>query len=1046
MTIPSNNSTIIAQFAGALYDLSIDDATLQTILSDVNAQGMDAFLNATYAYQFGSLSTASVAQTIATNLGLTGTALAEAETYVTSVLDATAPNARGAAVEGILNQFDALTGDAVFGAAATAWSALVAQSVSYSESASSSGNISLQQLAGLPATATYTLTTGTDHIVVSSNNAVIDGTSFSGNSQAPSGVQPTFNAGDTISGGGTTGDTLNLTDLASGGYWNPSAIPNATVSGIQNLNLVSGEAVVFAPLASSMGFSGLAGVNVTSVSNGFFDDIMVGPSTAVVVNDQSQAGLGSTPYGAYSMIISGGSTVAITEANGNGYGNSQHSILVSGGSGTTQVSVTQTETSSGHMQGVVIDDNNGTIQSVSINGLDAVTWNAVVYYGLGSGSGYGYGYGYGSSVRQFYGGDLKIKNAGALKHLIIDNMANGAYAQLQGVSSLTDLTLENVTGGATVDLYDINGQATALNLTLNAVSGVISIYDQVGIYKTLNVSTTGDAALSFVNDPSVPYSSLHALNVSGSGMLSLVQPLQDPVYLAQVTVTGTAGLNADLSNAGSGTTTVDASQSSGAITLWLDGTQQQVFMGGTGTDIITLNGSANEAITGGSGHSDEVVLNYAFSGALSAQTASLISGFETLGVTGALGAGSQTIDLSYFTKDNLSTLDVQGGVASASLAFTQVAAGTVLQVDAGDAGAITYQLGDASGATDSMTVSLGTAGANGGAVTQALSLQDSGLNGIGSVTMESLGQAGYSQTVGQFNDVGLTQLSLAGTQSLVLNTLVDDASSLSVTDNVDGNSAIHTLTAPNLTAATFAQSGAGLLTVGDAKDAGTQLANLNLNGSVAFAMSADMVTSGVTVNGSNDNQAVSLVLLAGASAGHTDSITLGNGANHITDDSVQGQVNIVVGTGANQIVLTGAGVSGTITLGAHAGNTVDTITVGATGYTGNAANLMIAGFNPNAADQLVLAADPHAAAAVTTIAASSVGTYATSNGLDIGQLATWVNYALASGGLDLATHATASFQFQGNTYLVEQAATAGTAFGSGDTLIGLTGLATPTQL
>ncbi len=1038
--------TTIAQFAGALYDIALDDAALQTVLSDVNAQGMDAFLNAIYASQFGSLATASVAQTIATNLGLTGTALAEAEAYVTSVLNATAPDARGAAVEGILGQFNALTGDAVFGPAATAWSALMTQSVSYSESASSTANVSLQQLTGLPATTAYTLTTGTDHIVVAGNNSVIDGTSFSGNSPALSGVQATFSTGDSISGGGTTGDTLNLTDLASGGYWNPSAIPNTTVSGIQNLNLVSGEAVVFAPLASAMGFSGLAGVNVTSVSNGFFDDIIVGPNTAVVVNDQAQAGLGSTPYGAYSMIISGGSTVAITEANGNGYGNNQHSILVGGGSGTTQVSVTQTESSPGHMQGVVIDDNNGTIQTVSVNGLDAVTWNAVVNYGLGTGSGYGYGYGYGSSIKQFYGGDLKINNAGALKHLTIDNMANGAYASLQGVSSLTDLTLENVTGGATVDLYDVNGQATTLNLTLNAVNGVISIYDQVGIYKTLNVSTNGDASLNFVSDPSVLFSSLRSLNVSGSGVLTLVQPLQDPIYLGQVTVTGTAGLNADLSNTGNGTTIVDASQSSGAITLWLDGTQQQVFMGGSGADVVTLNGSATGAITGGSGHSDEVILNYAFGGALSAQAASLISGFETLGVTGALGVGSQTIDLSYFTKDNLGTIDVQGGVASGSVTFTQVAVGTVLQVDAGDSGGITYQLGDASGAADSVTLTLGSAGANGGAITHALTLQDSGLNGIGSVTMESLGQGGYSQTVGQFNDVGLTQLTLAGAQSLVLTTLVDDAGTLSVTDSAGGNSAIHTLTAPNLTSATFSQSGAGLLTVGDAGNVGSQLANLSLDGSVAFAMTADTVTGGVTVNGASDNQAVSLVLLAGASAGHTDSITLGNGTNHITDDSAQGQVNIVVGSGANQIALTGAGVSGTITLGAHAGTTADIITVGAAGFTGNAANLMISGFNSNAADQLVLAADPHASATVTAIAASSVDTYATSNGLDTAQLATWVGYALSSGGLDLASHAAASFQFQGNTYLVEQAAATGTAFGAGDTLVGLTGLVTLPQL
>ncbi|MHB8354725.1 MAG: hypothetical protein ACYDCF_09880, partial [Burkholderiales bacterium] len=106
----STDSTIIARFAGALYDASLDDANLQAALSAAQALGMDAFLNAVYANQFGSVGTASVAQSIATNMGFTGTLLAEAEAFITNVLNAAAPSARGAAVEGMLNQF-ALTTD-----------------------------------------------------------------------------------------------------------------------------------------------------------------------------------------------------------------------------------------------------------------------------------------------------------------------------------------------------------------------------------------------------------------------------------------------------------------------------------------------------------------------------------------------------------------------------------------------------------------------------------------------------------------------------------------------------------------------------------------------------------------------------------------------------------------------------------------------------------------------------------------------------------------------------------------------------------------------
>ena len=56
-------------------------------------------------------------------------------------------------------------------------------------------------------------------------------------------------------------------------------------------------------------------------------------------------------------------------------------------------------------------------------------------------------------------------------------------------------------------------------------------------------------------------------------------------------------------------------------------------------------------------------------------------------------------------------------------------------------------------------------------------------------------------------------------------------------------------------------------------------------------------------------------------------------------------------------------------------------------------------------------------------------------------LADWVNGALQVKGADLAQHQIAWFDLNGNTYLVEQAHTAGTALTTGDTLVQLTGVA-----
>ncbi|MDE1942846.1 MAG: hypothetical protein KGI47_06850 [Betaproteobacteria bacterium] len=1017
-TASPNNSTEIAQFAGALYDVALGNPDMQSVLSAANTQGLDPFLNAFYSAQFGSTATASVAQTVAQNLGLSGSALSLAETYITDQLNATTPDNRGAIVASVLDQFAALTGNATFGPAAQAWDGLINDAVTYSQSAASASNVALSSLPGLSLNAPYTLTAGTDHIVAAYNNAVIDGFG-QGLGTASSGVTPTFTTGDTLSGGTTTGATLNLTDTETGGIWNPTAVPQATVSNIPHVNLYSGEVVVFAPTNSVMGYTGLSDVHITSVSGGYqADDVVVGPNTAVTISDQAGAGLGPSPYGSYGTIVQGGSQITVTEANGSGYGNAHHAILINGGSGTTQVSITQTESQpKGYQQGVAIVDNSGTIRTISVSGLDNTSWTAVVNYG----SSYGYGYGGYSALKQFNGGDLKITNAAALTQLTVGNMVNGAYANVNGANVLTNLTVDNVTGNAYINLYNPLAQPMALNLSLQGINGAVELYDEASVYTTLNVSVAGNAALDYMVATSFTSDHLQNLNVSGTGVLSYAQTLQTPANLARVSVQGSAGLNADLSSAGSGSTVIDASQSSGAVTVWVDGTQQQVFLGGTGPTVVYLDGNASDSLTAGSGSSNEVVLNFALGGTpLTPQSESQIKGFDILGVTSALGAGSLSINVAAFSGDPIHTLDVQSGGASGSLTFSGVAAGSTLQVDAGDPQALIVQTADLQGPTDSLSVTLGQAGATGNATTTALTLQDSLLQGIGNVTLNTPGSVGFSQTLDAFTDLALGSLTLSGTQSVLISTLTDQATALAVTDLAAGTSAIQSLNDANL-------------------------ATLTLTGNLALTLTNDAVTSGVTINAGQDSGTVAVSLTSGAAAGATDQITLGDGNNTVIDPSASGHLSITVGSGANQIVLAGSGIQGSITLGVHAATTSDQISLGAVGLSGNQAQVLVTGFSPGN-DQIHFLADPLAANSVITISPTAAATYAMAHGLDLTQLSTWVDGALASNGLNLASHAVASFQFNGNTYLLEQAGATGSAFTSGDTLVGLTGLLTITHL
>ncbi|MDE3009245.1 MAG: hypothetical protein KGI14_09520, partial [Acidobacteriota bacterium] len=350
------------------------------------------------------------------------------------------------------------------------------------------------------------------------------------------------------------------------------------------------------------------------------------------------------------------------------------------------------------------------------------------------------------------------------------------------------------------------------------------------------------------------------LNVSGSGVLTFSQSLQTPANLAHVSVQGAAGLTADLSAAGSGSTAIDASQSSGAVTLWLDGTQQQVFLGGSGATTVYLDGNASQSITAGSASSNEAVLNFALGATqLTAQTESLVKGFDVLGVTSALGTGNLAVDVAAFSGDPIHTLDVQGGAASGSLTFSGVAAGSTLQVDAGDPQALIVQTSDLQGPSDSFNVTLGQTGASGNATTTALTLQDGLLQGLGSVILTAPGTAGSIQTVSAFTDLALSNLTLSGTQSVLVSTLADHAAALTITDQTTG-SAIGNLTDPNL-------------------------ATLTLSGNLALTLTGDAVSSGVTVNASPDSGPVTLTLTAGAAANATDQFTLGNGNNRVTDPS-----------------------------------------------------------------------------------------------------------------------------------------------------------------
>jgi hypothetical protein len=845
---------------------------------------------------------------------------------------------------------------------------------------------------------TFTLTPQPDAPTLTGSYNVIAGTIGFGGT-------PTFSTGDQIiiTGGGT-GNVINLTDNNStpGGYTiNPTATAGVTVSGVQTADFTANGALNLNTSATgTQGWTGLTALNVISYSAGVnVDTFTVAPTTAVTVNDTNFAQVTA------GLTVNGGSNVSINEANLNN-NNSAQTIAVLNVSGPT-VSVVQTvQSAAGQDQKVSITDVNynahaaaGTVTTVTLDGLPGALSSTIQDSGLTN---------------------LTINNA-ANAHVFINN------------------------GGFTTG-------ATTLNLTLNFDPNLL-LSDTSGTSAYTSLAITTGATGSSVDEG---FANVTSETVAGSSLLQQADAAGG--HIASIAISGAAGFT-DLGLNTSATLTSVTTSSSGAVTVVLNAAQTSFVSTGSGQDYVTIGQDATKAITGGSATDNEIVLNAAATVFTAADSGVNVTGFQIIG-TGANSSGDYVLTGAgaILAKDTaLTEIDVTAN-STGALTFSQVAVGTTLSVDASDTQAITYQTIDSSGPTDSVAVTLGS-GANLSSAA-GLTLEDSIFQGIGTVTFNTTGST-FAQ-ITQLNDSNLTQLTISGA-GVDIHTLKDAGTTLTVTDSSNnsfgfGDVAIN---APNLTTLSFSETGSGTLTVGPGGGAFTEanLTSLTLKGAVGTNQLMDNATN-FTLVGGTDNANVSL----GLNGGGTDSITLGNGNNIIlAPNATQDTIN--VGSGAN-VVSVGNGIPGSsytasITFAAHTNNS-DTVFLGATG--GSSVHIAtITGLNSSAtgSDSIDFTGDAtlqgitwvgNATGVVTAVSTTLVGAYAQALNLDPTQLNTWVAATLDTthGGAGLAQHHIASFQFQGNTYVLEQAqatgvALGGNAFGSIDTIVELTGLVNVTS-
>ena len=929
------------------------------------------------------------------------------------------------------------------------------------------------------ATVNQSTFTGLDKIAATGTGNVFNINDVAGGQSLPGGVSVSgVQTVNLASAGTTVADsfsswtgltTLNVTEIGGAAGITAAATTAVTLtdSGAATAGItVNGGAAV---TITASGVTGAGSINVgTSAATG--------AAGAISITENVKASATTATVDAINTY--GGTTVTINENLAGATNNTITSgvVTVNGGSATTTVTVNQTApagaaaaiaanagvaktvaavTAAPGVQGVsaatatqvvaaqaaVSGVNNGVVHVIDANSASTTLANTITSVTLSS-------YGTGSTIADNALTTLSVSGVNSAASTL--TLTNAAAAPTNTTLALT-----------------LNGMGTTGNATTTAT--VATIADANNEIKTLNVTTAG-------NDSNVIFSDTHltTLNVSGTNTLNL--STLGGATIGTIAVSGSAGFsdNGLLAGEGVGLTSFTTT-SSGTITATLNDTNQ-TFTGSSGQDVITISADATKVIKGGSATNNEIVMNNTFAtfNATSAKlTNTNVTGFTTLGLT---NSSTGTWDMSTMNS-GFNNFDVQA--TTAAISIIKAAAGASLNIaNTSTAGGMTLQYADTTGLTDTTNLSIAESSNGTGSATPttafSVTLQDANSVGVGTLNVTSNGSdtdvttaaaaAPWGPTVaGAYNaittlvDNGLSSLHVTGGAGLYIGTLnevANQATSFTVnsaetgilgtvigamTDiklgalNFTGSNStdIQNLSVAGGTVTTFAASntGTGAVTIGDGTAfADAAMTSLTLSGSIHLVGGTiGTLGTATTVAAGTDNAQVTLTV-AGAGATGTDSLTLGNANNNITDGSLAGTVNLTVGTGANLITL-GASATDTtgaynVTLGSHTPTTTlfDKVVIGsvagATAAAVTAANLTVTGAAGSSATtgDVVSFSNDAAATMIVTKDTTSVFTSVAN------AVSTLASEALAAGA-----HNVEYAVYSGNTYVVESLAAAAAA-------------------
>ena len=220
----------------------------------------------------------------------------------------------------------------------------------------------------------FDLTQGQDTIALDQSGSAVTGTFGA--------ADATWTPGDTITAApGTTDQSFDIQGIGGAGVIDVTSVPGNHASGVQHVNVSANTAASgfsdqavhgdFTATGPEGAWIGLTQLVVDSAGNeAGADNLKVGPETAVQITDTLTAATGEA------LTVNGSLTTTITENNLA----ANAGITVNGGTGTTAVSITQTETAVGDDGVVNIVDVNGasktaagTITNITLDGLSHFT-------------------------------------------------------------------------------------------------------------------------------------------------------------------------------------------------------------------------------------------------------------------------------------------------------------------------------------------------------------------------------------------------------------------------------------------------------------------------------------------------------------------------------------------------------------------------------------------------------------------------------------------------------------------------------------------------